>query len=295
MISEWDYIFIWIWKASLLHNEQRVSDINFLFKASLTVSYPITNSKWVTWYICWKAISSHILPWSTASEWQNTFLNGYLTIYPPVTNSLWVTLQFLKGSLNICSLWLTDCEWHLNFLKDSYYISHQQEVGNIDFSLRKSHHLAKWTSGNGEWHFEQQSYHTCHHPWPTGSEWQCTSFWKPVTSSNQQQVGVTILQFLKAHLTTSPPMITIRQWVTLHFSLKEVSHVSNSQCSNIYMNFTASENTACPFYDLTWCYHYLQIVGNLSPGTFSYILTLQVSDEIWDIWILILDDLYASV
>ena len=49
------------------YDQQQVSDIAHFVKGSLITSFLI-NSKWVTLYILWKAVLSHLFSWPTASK-----------------------------------------------------------------------------------------------------------------------------------------------------------------------------------------------------------------------------------
>ena len=140
---------------------------------SLITSYPMINSMWVTLtfisaiqshhisshdqqqvsdtdiYFC-HSVSSHLIPWPTASEWHwHLFLSFSLITSHPMTNSLWVTLTFISAiqshhisshdqqevsdtDIYFCHSisshlipWPTVCEWHQHlFLPFSLIISH---------------------------------------------------------------------------------------------------------------------------------------------------------------------------
>ena len=143
--------FLW-WTASEWHctlcdrqcrhiisyDKQEVSDIAHVVKGSLITSFPMTNRKWVTLHIVWKAVSSHHFLWWTGSEWHCTvcerqshqmfsydqqyvsdiahFLKGSPITSFPMTNRKWVTLHILwKGVSWHLFLWPKDCEWHCKF------------------------------------------------------------------------------------------------------------------------------------------------------------------------------------
>ena len=148
-----------LWKQSHCHilsydQQQVVSDIAHFVKGSLVTSFPMTNSKWVTLHILWKAVSSHLFPWLTASEWHCTFCEGqshhifsydqqlvsdiahfvkysFITSFP-ITNSMWVTLHILwKIHLFLSP---TGSEWLCTFCeRQSHHIFsyHQQRVSDI--------------------------------------------------------------------------------------------------------------------------------------------------------------------
>ncbi len=62
---------------------------------SLITFFPITNSEWVALNILWKAVSSHLLLWSSGSEWHCTFYERQ-SHHSFMTNSLWVTLHICE-------------------------------------------------------------------------------------------------------------------------------------------------------------------------------------------------------
>ena len=53
--------------------QQQVSDSAHFVKGSLITSLHMTNSEWVRLHILWKAVSSHLPLWPTASQWCGTF------------------------------------------------------------------------------------------------------------------------------------------------------------------------------------------------------------------------------
>ena len=61
LCQQFHHIFSYDWQV--------VSDIAHFVKGSLITSFPLTNSEWVTLHILWKAVSSHLFLWPTASEW----------------------------------------------------------------------------------------------------------------------------------------------------------------------------------------------------------------------------------
>ncbi len=71
--------------------EQQVSDITHLVKASLIMSCHMTNRKWETLHILWKALN-HMFLWPTAGGWHCTF--------------------FVKGSVITSFPMTTACEWY---------------------------------------------------------------------------------------------------------------------------------------------------------------------------------------
>ena len=81
------------------YDQQRVSVVAPFVKGSLITSFPMTNSKWVTLHILWKAVS-HLYLWPTGSEWHCTLCERHLITSFPMTNSLWVTLHILQKAVS---------------------------------------------------------------------------------------------------------------------------------------------------------------------------------------------------
>ena len=113
--------------------QQHVSDIAHFVKDT---SFPITNRKWVTLHILWKAVSSHIFLQPKASEWYCTFhdrQSHHISSYDQQVVS--DIAHFVKGSL-ITSFFLspTGSEWHCTSCEmQSHHIFsyHQQYVSDI--------------------------------------------------------------------------------------------------------------------------------------------------------------------
>jgi len=124
--SEWDCTFCERQSHDSHHifsyDQQKVSEIVALFvKGSLITSFPMTNRKWVRLHIVWKAVSSHLFLWPTASEWDCT-VKGSLIKSFPMTNRKWVTLYILWKamiSLHLFLLPTATCECHCTFVKGS--------------------------------------------------------------------------------------------------------------------------------------------------------------------------------
>ena len=87
-------------------------------KGNLIISFPMTNSLWVTLHILWKAVST-------------------LIISSPMTNSMWVTLHILwKESHHIFFLWQKACsKWH-----SKYFDLHSQHTSIYEYLI--------WISGS---------------------------------------------------------------------------------------------------------------------------------------------------
>ena len=169
----------------------------------------MTNRKWVTLHMLWKAVSSHFFLHPTASEWHFTFcewqshhifsyeqqvvsdiahiVTGCLIASFPMTNRLWVTLHILWRIVSShLFLWPSGSEWHWTF---------------CDW---QSHHIFSYDQTACQWHHtfcERQSHHIF---------------------SYDQQVVSDIEHFVKGSLITSVPMTNSR-WVTLDILWKVVS------------------------------------------------------------------------
>ena len=130
------------------YDQQPVSDIAYAETGSLIISFPMTNSLWVTLHILWKAVLSHLFLWPTGSEWNCTCCENLITSFP-MTNSQWVTSHFVKGSLMtlITSFPMTNSECvmlHILWKAVSSHLSYDhQAVSDIAhiFCERQSHHI----------------------------------------------------------------------------------------------------------------------------------------------------------
>ena len=230
-VCEWHYTFCERQSHCIFsYDQQQVSDIAHFVKGSLIASFPMTNSKWVTLHILWKAVSLHLFLWPTGSEWHCTlcerqshcissydqqsvsdiahFVKGSLIASYPITNSLWVTLHILWKAVSLhLFLWPTGSEWHCTYCeRQSHCIFpyDQQRVSDIAHFVKDSLiHLFIW---------------------PTGSEWHCTfceSQSHGIFSYDQQLVS-DIAHVVKGSVIASFTMINSK-WVTLHMLWKAVS------------------------------------------------------------------------
>ena len=173
----WSHHFLWptasVWHCVFCerqshhifsYDKQLVSDIAHSVKGSLITSFPMTNSKWVTLHILWKAVSSHLFLWPTESELHWTFC----PITPvPMTNSEWVTLHILWNAVSShYFLWPTESEWYCTFCiegsLDHIFFYDQQQVSDIAHFVSTSLiTFFLWLTGC-EWHhtiFERKSHH----------------------------------------------------------------------------------------------------------------------------------------
>ena len=167
-----------------------MSKIAHFVKGSLITPFSITNSKWMTFHILWKAVSSHLLLWPTASEWHCTFGERQSHHIFSYENSKWVTLDIWWKAIHIIS-----CD--------------QQSVSDIAHFVTGSLITSCSMTNSLEWvtlHILWKAISSHLFLWPTASE--C------------------IGHFMKGSLITSFPM-TNRQWVTLHILWKAaLSHIS---------------------------------------------------------------------
>ena len=195
-----------------------------LQQGSLIISFHMSNRKWVTLHILWKAmVSSHLFLWPTASEWHCTFcewqshdifssnqqevsdtahfVKGSLITSVPMTNREWVTLQILWKSIS----------WHLSY--------DQQQVSDIGRFVKGSL-ITSFPMTNRLWvtlHMLWKAVSSHLFLWPTASEWHCTfceGQSHHMFSYDQQQVS-DIAHIVKGSLITCFPM-TNSLWVTLH-------------------------------------------------------------------------------
>ena len=204
------------------YEQQLVSDTpSFFLQGNLITFHPMTNSKWVTLppFFC-ETISSHFIPWPTASEWHgllfpasqshhisshdqqqvsdtpSCFLQGNLTTFHPMTNSKWVTLPpfFFQAISSHFIPWPTASEWH-----------------SILCSARQSHHISS--------HDQQQVSDT-----PSFFLQGNLITFHPMTNS----LWVTLPSFFCKAISSHFIPMTNRMWVTLPpFSARQSHHISS--------------------------------------------------------------------
>ena len=180
-------------------------------KGSLTTSFSMTNSWWVTLHtILWKIVSWHLCKWLTASEWHCTFWErDSHQIFSDDQQQVSDIAHFVQGSLIVFSY-------------------EQQDVSDIT-------------------HFVKHGLTTGTFLWPPASECHCTSWGNLIFSYDQQQV-CDIAHFVTGNLITSFHL-TNSLWVTAHFiqgslititsfpvtnSLWVTLHVCEKQSSHIF-------------------------------------------------------------
>ena len=163
---------------------------------------------WVALHILWRAVSSDLFLWSTASEWH---------------------FPFWARQSHQSFLWPTACEsqWHYTFCtRHSHQIFSyaQQQVSDIA-------HFGQWSLINL-------------FVWPTVCEWHCTFCERQshqIFSYDQQFVS-DLAHFVQGSLVRSFPM-TNRMWVTLQTFWKAVSSdvsIWPTACELYIASFTLS-------------------------------------------------------
>jgi len=122
---------------------QGVSDIVHFVKGSLITSSPVTNRKWVTLHILWKAVSSHFVLSPTVCEWHCTFCerqSHHIFSYDQQRVSDMIA-HFVKGSL----IWPTVCEWHCTFCEMKLHHIFSVCEWHSTFCKRQSHCILSYT------------------------------------------------------------------------------------------------------------------------------------------------------
>ena len=170
--SEWYYKSCERESHHIFCYQQFVSDITILWQEiCLTTSFPITNRKWMTLPILWKAVY---------------LINHFFSM----TNSKWVTLLHIvwKAVSPHLLLWST------------------ASVSHCSSCERHSHHIFSY-----DWqqvstlHISRKAVPSHIFLWLTGSEWDCTSSKRQscyIFPYDQQLVSI-IPHFLKGNLITS--------------------------------------------------------------------------------------------
>ena len=166
-VCEWHYPFC---ESSLITSCPMANRmwviLHIIFcEGSLITSFPITNSQWVILHTPWKAFSSHIFLWPTASEWHCTFC---VTSFP-MTNRMWVTKLCERQSHGVSLIFLMEnrqwvklqmtVSWHfINFSDGKQAVS---EVANcVKGSLMTSVPMTNslWVTLSI---YERKSHHMC--------------------------------------------------------------------------------------------------------------------------------------
>ena len=252
--SEWHCTFCEKSHHIFLYDPQFVSNIAHFLKDSLTTSFSMTNRKWETLHILWKATSHtpHLFLWLIGSEWHCTFMkdslftsfsyaqqvvsdiahfvkSSLITSFP-MTNRKSVTLNILQEALlSHLFLWPTVSEWHCTFCeRHSHHIFSydQQQVSDITHFV-KSSLITSFTMINSLWvtlHIVWKAVSLYLLLWPTASEWHCTFCERQSHHINSMWVTLHILWKAVSFIASFP--MTNSMWVTLHILWKAVlSHL----------------------------------------------------------------------
>jgi len=191
-----------LWKVVSLHfpyDQQDVSDIALFVKGNLIKSIPITNRKWVTLHILWKALNTSFP--MTNREWVALYI-----LWKAVSSNFSHHKQevsdisyFVKSSLTFFLL-TTGSEQHCTFCKRQchhIFSYDQQLVSDIAHLWRQSHHIfsfdqqgvshiAHFVTGSLITSFPMTNslcvilhilWQAVSSPlllWPTASKWHCT-------------------------------------------------------------------------------------------------------------------------
>ena len=95
------------------YDQQQVSDIVHSVKGSLIM----TNRKWVTLHILWKAVSSHLFLWPTASEWYCTLYILWKVVSSHLLHKLFQNKEdvcdpFVTSEFIIWNTMAKESQWH---------------------------------------------------------------------------------------------------------------------------------------------------------------------------------------
>ena len=148
-----------------------MSKIAHFMKGRIITSFPMTNRMWVTEDILWNAVSSDLLLWPTASEWDDC------TFYETVSSELFLYQQLVS---EIAHLW-------------------KAVSSHLSYSMWVTVHIL-WNTVSSHLFL-----------WPTASEWDCTFCERQshdshhIFSYNQQPVSE-IAHFVKHYLIPSHPI-----------------------------------------------------------------------------------------
>ena len=101
------------------YDQQGVSDIQSTSSGWQSYHiFSLTNRKWVTLHILWKAVSSHVFLWLTVCECQHCMFcerqSHHLFLWP--TGSKWYSTSCERNCVSLhLFLWLTACVWCCTF------------------------------------------------------------------------------------------------------------------------------------------------------------------------------------
>ncbi len=198
-------------QSHLSCNQQDVSDAVHVVKENLITPYTMTDRKWITLHILWRAVSSHPILWPTGSEWHYTFCERqfhHILIFSYYHQQVSTITYSASSSLITCLLWWIASEWHCTFYEG------------------QSHHMFSciWSTGS-EWHmhkYERKSHYILSYDQQKVSD-IAHVVKGSLLSYDQQEVG-NIAHFVKGKLVTSFPVtnslmtwlpMTNGLWVTL--------------------------------------------------------------------------------
>ena len=103
------------------YDQQEVSDVAHFVKGSLITCFSMTNRKWVTLHILWKAVSLHHFLWPTACEWHCTFCERQSHhIFSYDEQEVSDIAHFVKGSLLTSFPIPIGSEWHCTFCERKF-------------------------------------------------------------------------------------------------------------------------------------------------------------------------------
>ncbi len=244
----------------LSYDQQQVSDIVHFVKGSLITSFPMTNRMWVTLHIFWKAVSSHLFLWLTASEWHCTFSERQSHhIFSHHQQFVSDIAHLEKTASSHLFPWSTVCEWHCIFCeRQSHCIFSydQQEVSDIAHFVKGSP-ITSFPMANSKWvtlHILWKAIPPF--LWPTASEWHCIFCERQshhIFSYDQQFVSDILLQILwkavSSHLFLWP---TASKQHSMHMWLKAVSSHLFLWPTGCEWHCTFSERQSYPMTNSLW-------------------------------------------
>ncbi len=245
----------------------------------------MTNRKWVTLHILWKAVSSYLLLWPTGSEWHCTFLKCNLITCFPMTNSEWVTFHILWMGwfLSHFCLWPTIASgWHCIFyetVSESYvHMTNSKWVISYILCKEVSSYLFLWSIAS-----ESVTLHilwkgvSSHLPlWPTACEWHCTLCERDHSFSYDQQ-GVSDIEHLwKAGDSSLAHLFTGSEWD--YTFCERQSHCIFAMTNSKWVRY-------CTFCE-RWSHHIFsydqQPVSNITHFVKTSLMTLfPMTDSLW--------------
>ena len=204
-VCEWDCTFCEGQSCHIVsYDAQDVSEIPHFVKGS---PLPMTNRKWATLHLLWKAVSWHLFLWPTGSEWHCTFCewqSHHMLSYDQQNVS--DIAHFWKRVSSHLFLWPTVCEWHCTCERQSHHIfSYHQQLVSPMAHVVKGSLITTFPMTNSLW----VRLHIL---------WRAFMY---IVSDDQQDVS-DMAHFVKDNLITPFP-ITNSMWVRWHILWKTVS------------------------------------------------------------------------